>query len=99
MDCCGFCENSLSDLLDNKHHFNRRNHPQKLVMVLVQCKMPIAPLPPPVYISPLTLYGHVMGFFLKIYGIVEKSHKLSIKNPITSSYKVRGLMNERGFST
>ena len=54
-----------------------RNYLQKLV--LVWCKMPISlPQPHVYYISALTLYGHVMGFFMKIYGILEKSHKMII---------------------
>ena len=34
-------------------------------------KYPIAPTP--VYIGPFTVHGHVMGFFMNVYGILEKN--------------------------
>ena len=38
---------------------------------------------PPYISSPLTLYGHVTGFFMKIYRVLEKSHKFPVKKSCT----------------
>ena len=44
-------------------------HESTILTIKPRCKMQISSPPPPVYDSPLTLYGHASHTFPQIYGI------------------------------